>query len=42
MPFKFTGKIAKVTIDLKEMKAADAGLAVQARKVAVIKKALAD
>jgi hypothetical protein len=29
-------------LDLKEMKAADAGLAVQARKVAVIKKGLAD
>jgi len=42
VPFKFTGKIAKVTIELKEMKAADAGEAVQARKVAVIKKALSD
>jgi arylsulfatase A-like enzyme len=42
VPFKFTGKIAKVTIELKEMKTADAGQAVEARKVAVIKKALAD
>jgi arylsulfatase A-like enzyme len=42
VPFKFTGKIGKVTIELKEMKAADAGEAVQARKVAVMKKALAD
>jgi arylsulfatase len=42
VPFKFTGKIAKVTIELKEMKTADAGEAVQARKVAVIKKALSD
>ena len=42
VPFKFTGKIAKVTLELKEMKAADAGEAVQARKVAVIKKALSD
>jgi arylsulfatase len=42
VPFKFTGKIGKVTIELKEMKTADASLAVQARKVAVMKKALAD
>ena len=42
VPFKFTGKIAKVTIELKEMKTADAGQAVEARKVAVMKKALAD
>ncbi len=42
MPAKFTGKIAKVTIELKEMKTADAGEAVQARKVATLKKALAD
>ncbi len=42
VPFKFSGKIAKVTIDLKEMKTADARDAVQARKIAVMKKALAD
>jgi arylsulfatase A-like enzyme len=42
VPFKFTGKIAKVTIDLKEMKSADSDEAVQARKVAVMKKGLAD
>ena len=42
VPFKFSGKIGKVTIELKEMKTADASLAVQARKVAVMKKALAD
>jgi len=42
VPFKFTGKIAKVTIDLKEMKTADAHEAAQARKVAVMKRALAD
>jgi hypothetical protein len=41
-PFKFTGKIGKVTIELTEMKTADADEAVQARKVAVMKKALAD
>jgi arylsulfatase len=42
VPFKFTGKIAKVTIDLKEMKTTEAGEVVQARKVAVMKKALSD
>jgi len=42
VPFKFTGKIAKVTIELKEMKTADHGEAEQARKVAVMKKALSD
>jgi arylsulfatase len=42
VPYKFTGKIGKVTIDLKEMKTADANEAVQVRKVAVMKKALAD
>ncbi len=39
---KFTGKIGKVTIELGEMKAADAKEAVQVRKIAVMKKALAD
>jgi arylsulfatase A-like enzyme len=42
VPFKFTGKIAKVTIELKEMKSADASQAVEARKLAVMKKALSD
>ena len=42
VPFKFTGKIAKVTIELKEMKTADLGEAEQARKVATLKKALSD
>ena len=42
VPFKFTGKIGKVTIELKEMKTADADEAVQARKVAILKKGLAD
>ena len=41
-PFKFTGKIAGVTIELKEMKAADHEEADQARKVSVLRKALAD
>ena len=42
VPFKFTGKIAKVTIELKEMKAADRDEGEQARKLANLKKALAD
>ena len=42
VPFKFTGKIAKVTIELKGMKKADKDDAEQARKSTVLKKALAD
>ncbi len=42
VPFKFTGKIAKVTIELKEVKTADLDDAEQAHKVAVLKKALAE
>jgi hypothetical protein len=42
VPFKFTGKIAKVTIELKEMKKTDLDDAVQARKAAVLKKGLSD
>ena len=42
VPFKFTGKIDKVTIDLKEMKAADRKEADTARKEAGMKKALSD
>ncbi len=42
VPFKFTGKIAKVTIELKGMKKADNDDAEQARKSTVLKKALAD
>jgi arylsulfatase A-like enzyme len=42
VPFKFTGKIDKVTIELKEMKTADADEAVQAGKVAAMKKGLSD
>jgi arylsulfatase len=42
VPFKFTGKIAKVTIDLKEMKTADRDEAEQANKVAALKKGLSD
>jgi hypothetical protein len=41
-PYKFTGKIDKVTIDLKEMKAADKEKEdIESRKAA-IKKALSD
>jgi arylsulfatase A-like enzyme len=42
VPFKFTGKITSVTIELKEMKNADRGEAEQAHKVSVLKKALTD
>ena len=42
MPFKFTGKIDKVTIDLKEMKTADKEKADTARREAGVKKALSD
>jgi arylsulfatase A-like enzyme len=42
VPFKFTGKIAAVTIELKEMKRADNDDAEQARKAAALKKGLSD
>jgi arylsulfatase A-like enzyme len=42
VPFKFTGKIARVTIDLKEMKTADREEAEKAHKEATLKKALSD
>ena len=42
VPFKFTGKIDKVTIELQEMKAADKGEAEQSRKVVALKKGLSD
>jgi arylsulfatase len=42
VPFKFNGKIAKVTIELKEMKKADSDDAAQARKAAALKKGLSD
>jgi hypothetical protein len=42
VPFKFTGKIAKVTIELKEEKRADTDSAEQARRAAALKRALAD
>jgi arylsulfatase len=42
VPFKFTGKIGQVTIELKEMKTADQDEAERARKVATLKRGLAD
>jgi len=42
VPFKFTGKITSVTIDQKEVKAADHHDAEQAHKLSVLKKALSD
>ena len=42
VPFKFTGNIAKVTIELKEMKKSDLQDADRARKEATVKKGLSD
>jgi hypothetical protein len=42
VPFRFTGKIAQVTIELLETKNADRDDAAQAHKEAVLKKALSD
>ena len=42
VPFKFTGKIYSVTIELKDMKKADHDEAEQARKAAALKKGLSD
>jgi hypothetical protein len=42
VPFKFTGKIGQVTIELKEMKKADSEEAVKGRKAAMLKKGLSD
>ena len=39
---KFTGKIDKVTVELKEMKKADLDEAEKARKAAALKKGLSD
>jgi arylsulfatase A-like enzyme len=41
-PYKFTGKIDKITIDLKEMKTADKEKANMVQKQASLKKALSD
>ena len=42
VPFKFTGKIASVTLELKDVKTADHEESQQAHKTARLKKALAD
>jgi len=42
VPFKFTGKIASVTIELKDVKAVEHDDAERARRVTGLKKALAD
>ena len=42
VPFKFTGKIGKVTIELKDVKAAKHDEAEQAHGIATARKALAD
>ena len=42
VPYRFTGKINNVTIDLKEMKAADQAEADKAHREAAHKKALSD
>jgi arylsulfatase len=42
VPFKFTGKIASVTIELKEMKSAEREETDETHRVARLKKALAD
>jgi arylsulfatase A-like enzyme len=42
VPFKFTGKIAQVTIELKEMKTSAAKEAAQANREAALKKGLSD
>ena len=42
VPFKFTGKIAAVTIELKDVKKADSDDAEQARKGAALKKGMSD
>jgi hypothetical protein len=42
VPFRFTGKIDKVTIELKEGQRADLEDTERARRAAAVKKALAD
>jgi hypothetical protein len=41
-PFKFTGKIARVSVDLKAMKKTEENEAAEAVKAAALKKGLAD
>ncbi len=42
VPFKFTGKIARVTVELKDVKAADRNETEKVHTTSVLKKALAD
>ncbi|UPJ55581.1 arylsulfatase [Bradyrhizobium sp. 192] len=42
VPFKFSGKISQVTVELKDMKKADSEEAVEGRKAAMLKKGLSD
>lgn len=42
VPFKFSGRISQVTVDLKEMKKADSEEAMEGRKAAILKKGLSD
>jgi arylsulfatase len=42
VPFEFTGKIGKVTIELKELKTTDLDDAVQSRKAATLRRGLSD
>jgi arylsulfatase len=42
VPFKFSGKISQVTIELKEMKKADSEEAAEGRKAAMLKRGLSD
>ncbi|MBR0815614.1 arylsulfatase [Bradyrhizobium diazoefficiens] len=42
VPFKFSGKISQVTIELKEMKKADSEEAAESRKAAMLKRGLSD
>ena len=42
VPFKFTGKVSKVTVELKDVKAADRNETEQVHTTSVLKKALAD
>ena len=42
VPFRFSGKISQVTVELKEMKKADSEEAAEGRKAAMLKKGLSD
>ncbi|MGD4018468.1 hypothetical protein QT609_22830, partial [Xanthomonas citri pv. citri] len=42
VPFKFSGKISQVTVELKDMKKADSEEAAEGRKAAMLKRGLSD